>query len=32
MKNSVNHADIDRYVLLITWFTDKHEAQVYAND
>ena len=32
MKNSINHADIDRYVLLITGFTDKHETQVYTND
>ena len=32
MKNSVNHAYIDMYFLLINGFTDKHGAQVYITD
>jgi hypothetical protein len=32
MKMSVNHLHIDKYFLLITGFTVKHEAQVYTTD
>jgi hypothetical protein len=32
MNISVNHLHIDKYFLLITGFTVKHEAQVYTTD
>jgi hypothetical protein len=32
MTISVNHLHIDKYFLLMTGFTVKHEAQVYTTD